>query len=83
MDLIQRKLTKLEWDTTEVPVSVTEKKVLELISDGYDNVNIKINHNNSLFMFLKIEYSKEMEDYLYNKYFNEIIMYKYINIYTK
>jgi hypothetical protein len=73
MDLIQRKLTKLEWDTTEVPVSVTEKKVLELISDGYDNVNIKINHNNSLFMFLKIEFSKEMEDYLYNKYFNEKI----------
>jgi len=73
MDLIQRKLTKLEWDTTEAPVSVTEKKVLELIGDGYDNVNIKINHNNSLFMFLKIEYSKEMEDYLYNKYFNEKI----------
>ena len=24
-------------------------------------------------MFLKIEYSKEMEDYLYNKYFNEKI----------
>ena len=73
MDLIQRKLTKVEWDTTEIPVSATEKKVLELISDGYDNVNIKINHFNSLFSFLKIEYSKEMEDYLYNKYFNEKI----------
>ena len=73
MDLIQRKLTKVEWDTTEIPVSVTEKKVLELIDHGYENVNIKINHFNSLFSFLKIEYSKEMEDYLYNKYFHEKI----------
>jgi hypothetical protein len=73
MDLNQRKLTKIEWDTTEVPVSLAEKRVLELISDGYDDVNIKMNHCNSLFMFLKIEQSKEMEDYLYNKYFNEKI----------
>ena len=73
MDLIQRKLTKVEWDTTEIPVSATEKKVLELIDAGYENVNIKINHFNSLFSFLKIEYSKEMEDYLYNKYFHEKI----------
>jgi len=73
MDLIQRKLTKVEWDTTEIPVSATEKKVLELIDEGYENVNIKINHFNSLFSFLKIEYSKEMEDYLYNKYFHEKI----------
>jgi hypothetical protein len=73
MDLIQRKLTKVEWDTTEIPVSATEKKVLELIDQGFENVNIKINHFNSLFSFLKIEYSKEMEDYLYNKYFHEKI----------
>ena len=77
MDLNQRRLTKVEWETTEVPVSSAEKKVLELIVAGYDDVNIKINHHNSLFVFLKIEQSKEMEDYLYNKYFNEkIIKYK-------
>ena len=73
MDLIQRKLTKVEWDTTEIPVSATEKKVLELIDQGFENVNIRINHFSSLFSFLKIEFSKEMEDYLYNKYFHEKI----------
>jgi len=70
MDLNQRKLTKNEWETIETPVSEQEKEVLNLIIQGYNNVNIKYNRYHSLFQYLKIEYSETMEDYLYNKYFS-------------
>lgn len=69
MDLNQRKLTKSEWESIEVPVSFQEKDILNLIIQGYHNVNIKYNKYNSLFQFLKIEYNESMEDHLYNKYF--------------
>ncbi len=69
MDLNQRKLTKSEWESIEVPVSFQEKDVLNLIIQGFHNVNIKYNKHNSLFQFLKIEYNETMEDHLYNKYF--------------
>ena len=68
MDLQQRKLNKSEWDSIEIPVSKSEKTVLKMIMDGYHNVNIRVNNNNSIFTFIKIEYSEKMEDYLYNKY---------------
>ena len=70
MDLNQRKLTKNEWETIESPVSEQEKEVLNLIIQGYHNVNMKYNRYLSLFQYLKIEYSETMEDYLYNKYFS-------------
>lgn len=69
MDLNQRKLTKAEWESIELSISQEEKKVLQLIIDGYGDVNIRVNHHLSLFGFLKIEYNELMEDYLYNKYF--------------
>jgi hypothetical protein len=69
MDLTQRKLTKSEWESIEVPVSFQEKDVLNLIIQGFHNLNIKYNKHNSLFQFLKIEYNESMEDHLYNKYF--------------
>jgi len=68
MDLQQRKLNKSEWESIEIPVSKTEQNVLKMIIDGYINVNIRVNNNNSIFTFIKIEYSEKMEDYLYNKY---------------
>ena len=71
MDLKQRKLNKAEWNSIEVPVSESELEVLKLITKGYHNVNIKINNNNSIFSFLKIEYSEKMEDFIYNKYLRE------------
>ena len=73
MDLTQRKLNKSEWDSIEVPVSQSEQKVLKLIIDGFSDVNIKSNDQKSLISFLKIEHNEKMEDYLYNKYFREII----------
>jgi hypothetical protein len=68
MDLQQRKLNKSEWDSIEISVSAQEMDILNMIMKGYHDVNVKINNNNSIFTFLKIEYSEKMEDYLYNKY---------------
>jgi len=71
MDLKQRKLNKSEWDSIEKPVSKTEIDVLNMIVKGYHDVNIRINNNNSIFSYLKIEFSEKMESYLFNKYFRE------------
>ena len=68
MDLKQRKLNKSEWDSIEISVSKPEIDILDMIIKGYHDVNIRINNNNSLLTFLKIEYSEKMEDYLFNKY---------------
>jgi len=73
MDLTQRKLNKSEWESIEVPVSESEKAVLQLIISGTENVNIKYNPAISLLSFLKVENNQEMEDYLFVKYFNETI----------
>jgi len=69
MDLNQRKLTRSEWDSIEVPVSPQELEVLDLIKAGYADVSIKYNKHCSLFTYLKIEFAKQMEDYLYNTFF--------------
>jgi len=71
MDLNQRKLTKYEWDSIEIPISEQEKMILNMIVNGYNDVNIRINLHNSILTFLKIEYSEKMEDHLYNKYLKE------------
>jgi hypothetical protein len=68
MEFTQLKLSKSEWNSTEIPVSDNEMDILKLIISGYHNVNIKINKSNSIFTFLKIEYSEQIENYLYDKY---------------
>ena len=73
MDLQQRKLNKSEWNSIEIPVSASELEILKLITEGFHNTNIRINKHDSLFTYLKIEYSQNMEDYLYNKYLSEKI----------
>jgi hypothetical protein len=82
MDLNQRKLIKSEWDSIEIPFSKDEIDVLKLIIAGFHDVNIKINNNDSLFTFLKIEYNSKMEDYIYNKYLREEIE-KIIDLYKQ
>ncbi len=68
MDLKQRKLNKSEWDSIEISVSPNELNVLNLIIKGFHDVTTRLNSHNSIFTFLKIEYSEKMEDYIYNKY---------------
>lgn len=71
MDLKQRKLNRSEWDSIEIPVPKSENDILNMIVQGYHDVNIRINNNNSIFSYLKIEFSEKMESYLFNKYFRE------------
>ena len=71
MDLKQRKLNKTEWNNTEVPVSQEEKRILKLICEGYHDVNIKMNLNQSLSSVIKLDATDEMEAYLYERYFNK------------
>jgi len=71
MDLKQRKLNKSEWESIEISVSKQEIDVLNLIVSGFHDVTTRINYNNSIFTFLKIEYSEKMEDYVFNIYFRK------------
>ena len=73
MDLTQNKLTRTEWDSIEVPVSDSEKDILRMIIDGFENQEIVKNKTMSLFSFTKIEYSKENEQFLYDKYFAPVV----------
>jgi hypothetical protein len=68
MDLKQRKLNKSEWGSIEISVSTNELNVLNLIIKGFHDVTTRINANNSIFTFLKIEYSEKIEDYIYIKF---------------
>ena len=65
----QTKLSKAEWESVEIPVSEDEKRILELIIEGYTNVNIKHNNNRSLFTCIKIEKSEIIETFFYTKFF--------------
>ena len=75
MDLTQTKLTKQEWQTTEIPVSEQEKHVLSLIMQGFDNPDIRINLNQSLFTFMKVgcEERDALENPLYEQFFQPIM----------
>jgi hypothetical protein len=73
MDLKQRKLSKSEWDSIEIPVSKDENEILQLITNGFSNVHLKVNKTDSLFSYLKIEYNTNIEEFLYVKYFSDKI----------
>jgi hypothetical protein len=69
----QTKLSKAEWEHCEVPVSLEEKKILQLISYGFHNTNFKYNDNPTILHHMKLDYTIEIEVYLYTKYFKPLI----------
>ena len=69
MDLTQRKLVKSEWESIEIPVSSQEKDILQMIKNGYHNVDIHTNSQQSLFTFVKIEQNQGTELLLFQRYF--------------
>ena len=69
MDLTQRKLVKSEWESIEIPVSSQEKEILQMIKNGYHDVDIHTNSQQSLFSFVKIEQNQGTELLLFQKYF--------------
>jgi hypothetical protein len=73
MDLNQDKLSKKEWDNTELPVPQHEKEILKLIIDGYHDVNIIYNKNMSMINYIKLEPKENITDFLYNEYFKHRI----------
>jgi len=73
MDLAQNKLTKEEWMTIEVSVTESEKQIINLIINGFNDVNFRTNENISMFSFVKIEQTPETEYLIYKKYFQEPI----------
>ena len=74
MDLSQRKLTRNEWEAIETPVSVGEKEILNLIYNGFDDVEYKYNVSKSLLGYIKLSNtSEEFHRYLYNEYFKNIV----------
>jgi hypothetical protein len=74
MDLTQNKLTRSEWENIEVPISDTEKQIVQMIIDGYHNINIRFNESQSLFSHIKIPKTTEVEYFLYKKYFEEEVI---------
>jgi len=75
MDLRQKRLTAEEWDSLEIPVSTNEKKILNLIYNGYHDVNISYNETLSIITYVKIK-ARNLEvyhTYFYNKYFKKTI----------
>jgi hypothetical protein len=74
MDLTQRKLTKAEWESLEVPLPNNEVKILKMILNSFDNVNSKYNDTYSLNKYMKVTTNFELYDiYFYNSYFKKII----------
>lgn len=71
IDLHQQRLSKKEWDATEIPISEKEKEILTVIIKGYHDVNIKVNKNKSLLSYLKLSGTTDHHQYLYNQYFLE------------
>lgn len=68
MDLNQRKLTRDEWNSIEVPVSPDEKRILKLIQDGYKDVMLKRNTTPSMLDYLKVEDNVAIDKYVFTRY---------------
>jgi len=73
MDLTQTKLTRSEWDSIEIPVNESEQKILNVIMNGYRELNIRYNTNESMLQILRIQPSPEMHSYFYREYFEKEI----------
>ena len=68
MDLEQTKLTHSEWNSIEIPVNSEEYKVIDVITKGYNNVDIISNSINSLYSVLRIDPTEELTYHLFEKY---------------
>ena len=74
MDLKQQKLTKSEWEYLEIPVDRNEQTILNLIFDGYQDVNTSKNDALTLLLHMKIGTDDvSFHSYLYEQYFKNTI----------
>ena len=68
MDLTQQKLTKKEWEGTEIPVGMDESRILKMLVAGYADQQISNNRAKSLFNHLKIPRTADTDLYLFSTY---------------
>lgn len=68
MDLTQRKLTRHEWNSIEKPVSSDELRIIRLIQDGYENVQIKRNTTQTIIQHLKVADSDDIDSFVFTRY---------------
>lgn len=69
--LVQVKLTGDEWNGVEIMEPEEEMRILQLIIDGFHDVNRVFNPNLSLISRLKITATSEMDDYIFDEYFRK------------
>jgi len=79
MEFSQGKLSKTEWESIEISENEEEKKILQMIMDGYSNVSIHINKTESIMSFLKLtssysdEYKNCIDVFIFNTYIKPVI----------
>ena len=66
--LNQLKLSRAEWKSIEEPISANEKCILNLIRDGFHDVNKKTNDTSTIISITKLEQTPEIDFYLYEKF---------------
>ena len=71
--LHQTKLSGEEWNSVEIMESDQEMIILNLIINGFHDVNRKFNTSLSLASRLKVSLTAEMTDHLYTEYFKKRI----------
>ena len=69
----QVKLSKSEWDYTEIPESQSEKDIMQMIISGFGDVNIIRTSQHSLLSFLKIVPTPEMHKHLYATFYQGML----------
>lgn len=72
MNLQQAKLTKPEWESIEKPIESSQKRLVKMIVDGWNNIDIKLYNVKALIELSKLSVCEENHIYLYNKYFKSL-----------
>ena len=75
MELTQRKLSQKEWESLEIPIVGHERRILNMIKSGYDNLNISFNNTQTIINFIKLDPQKKKlyDSYIYLNYFQKSI----------
>ena len=66
----QTKLTKDEWNAVEIPVTSDELSVLKFIQRGFEDPDLVENNLSTLYTYLKLIPSPQLDDHLFHKYFD-------------
>lgn len=68
MDLTQTKLTKQEWQNIESPININLKKIVNIIREGYNDIDISETNTLTLLNYLKVCNTDTIDKYIYITY---------------